>query len=1006
MKTWLSSLHPAARIMLAILFIAVIAGGLFFTVFLPRIPSFAGLIDGFQTPIQIYVTAPESGAVFPANAAIRVHAEIWSEEPILSYELWVNGVQQANPPTGQTEGFPLQVEWLWTPGSEDVYSLLVKATDAEGGSSLSPTVRITASEPVGAQLFLPLEPGEDPQAAAEAAGLDPEGIALQEAQPGSPAGAFIVYDIPPVESSSPDPASAPAFDVGNIGPAQPFTRLGEIGFWLQTRMDGTAPLPEAPLLAARVEGCNTILSIQSGPGVDGIVIYRILSGAAPPDRIAYFYPDPNIIREFIIEDSHGPSTYFVSSVSPGGETPSDPVSVDISDPVCAPPESGGMQIDGENLLTPMEVDRVYLYYAISGGPWNRFPHEPQAFLTGGSNTFDISPLLNAIDPLPEGSKLNLDIWGWQNGALQNLGQLIYAPGLTEVYICSHPGECTEGLGWTTQSLLPNEEEDRTRQFQWSSSTMPVTGGIWQVSSQPFDDTFSLTPPGLVASGDAGAFSGEGAQSFWIDFGQLELGADEAASPGAAESAEPFWLLNELARVEPSPLRWSDPLTLQTPYYIRVIPVSGDTPAGPPSPSAIMYIGPAAEQGNPLVEPPPKLPDIYTVQIDSFTNIVPPYLPWGCVRIESIDEDVLRQSVSGLMQYPFLLQALNTGAAYCPSVYSGEGEPSALESFVDFATGALGWASEFYESIKNEIVNIVADVINTALPGLCEGSAEEGSTCHQLLKQGLEAGLLALGIPPEIPNVERLINDGRAYLIAELAEELGPECGAYCQEKLDEALDEVINMLADEQLAQACGNVELAHSNGREPLCLPPGVEAVPHPGSSWQPAVVNITINRPGGGEEVAPDDLSSYRMTLSLLGVNESLAGQTVVVTTSICYNDYSIFECNLQPLFLEEAPRGALFSGSLMSIPPLQPGGALSIPIYVFPTEYYLPGHLELMESVGGGSLYDDWWNFFYGAELTISASVECPDITYIGDNSYPWQTCGQGDTLQLTMPNTIWE
>ena len=183
--------------------------GAFFYGVLPRIPSFAGLIDGFQTPIQIYVTAPESGAVFPANAAIRVHAEIWSEEPILSYELWVNGVQQANPPTGQTEGFPLQVEWLWTPGSEDVYSLLVKATDAEGGSSLSPTVRITASEPVGAQLFLPLEPGEDPQAAAEAAGLDPEGIALQEAQPGSPAGAFIVYDIPPVESSSPDPASVP-----------------------------------------------------------------------------------------------------------------------------------------------------------------------------------------------------------------------------------------------------------------------------------------------------------------------------------------------------------------------------------------------------------------------------------------------------------------------------------------------------------------------------------------------------------------------------------------------------------------------------------------------------------------------------------------------------------------------------------------------------------------------------------------------------------------------------
>ncbi|MFN2275819.1 MAG: hypothetical protein ACK2TX_13350, partial [Anaerolineales bacterium] len=567
------------------------------------------------------------------------------------------------------------------------------------------------------------------------------------------------------------------------------------------------------------------------------------------------------------------------------------------------------------------------------------------------------------------------------------------------------GSSTEGLGRTTQSLHPDEETDRVRQFQWSSTASSITGGIWQLSALPFSDTADLAPDGLIASGDAGAFAGVGAQSFWIDFSSLELPAGGVVNGTPQVQAEQPWLLADLQRVPASRIRWTDPTSGQVPLYVRVLPMSGDALAGEPSPPAIVYLGPAQEQTNPYVPPPEKLPDIYTVHIDSFQTISGPYLPWGCVQIQSIDENQYPKDPYNQALLPGLREAMTSGSAYCPAVYKGEGSPGPLESFLDFAGSGLSWISEFYEDIKNEVVDIIAEVINTAIPGLCEGSVEEGSTCHKLLKQGLEAGLTALGIPPELPNVEQLIKNGRAYLVAELAEELGPECGEYCQQKLDEALDEVMQQLNQAHLDQACGDVELAHSHGSEPLCLPAGVKAVPHPGSYWQPANVTLTISRPAGGAEVAPEDLSSYRLNLTLYGVNNSLVGESVPVDIGICERDGQVFQCGpFVFLHFDTAPAHDLFTGALITIPPLPPGGSITIPFNVLPVEYYFAGHLEAAEAIGGGVLYDDWWKFYYNADLTITAVIECPDIKYLGDY-LPWQVCGQGDEYQETMPNTMW-
>jgi len=998
-----TSFPRTAKIALAVLVLMVLATAAYLILF-QRAPSLTELLLENQPPLQIHITAPTQYATYPANAVIEIEAEIWGPDPLQAVELWIDGRLQPGAPASMSAGPPLETTWYWTPDHEGRYTLVVKAFTENGVSALSSAVNIDASSPVGAQLFVPVTTGDSAEET-DSEGLSSAPAVQQETYPGAPVEAFLVYDIPATDTGE-TPPDVPNPQPGTADPARPFSRLGELRFWLDLRGGADAQPPAAPLLAFAQEGCDVVFSFQAEPGVDSVAIYRAGSGYAPPDRIALFYAEPGTTQQIRVPGTYGASTYYAAAISPGWEIPGDPVLVELNNPACAPPESGGLRIEGSHLLLEDEVNLLYFYFNTGTGPWERFPTEPQTFLTPVARTIDIESFLPLLNPEAVSTNAILDIWGWVGGDLRNLGQLSFTPGQTELFVCNHSGACREGLGWSTHTLIADDDNDRLRQLQWSSSSSSVTSGIWQVSSQPFPDTASLSPPGLVASGDAGAYSGAGAQTFWIDFSLLTLGAEGGVQPDVESAGAPPWLLEELEWEEPSPFRLVDETTLQIPYYIRVLPMSGNIPAGAPSTEAVVYLGPAAEQENPLVEPPPKLPDIYTVTIDSFTNLSAPYLPWGCVQILSLDEATLRQTAYGAFILPYLQEALNAGGAFCPQPYTGVGEPGPLESFVDFATGALGWVSDFYESLKEDIVNIVANVINTAIPGLCEGSAEEGSTCHQLLKRGLEAGLVALGIPPEIPNMDQLVNDGKAYLVAELAEELGPECGDYCQEKLEEALDEVIDMLAEQQVAQACANTELAHANGREPLCLPPGVEAIPHPGSSWQPAVVNVTISRPVDGDEVSPEDLSAYRLNLELNAVNESLAGRTLMVNTSICYNDRNLFECNPQALTITSAPSGPLFSGLQASIPPLQPGASLTLPLYVSPVEYYLPGHRDLIAAVGGGSLYDDWWTFFYGAELTISAEIECPDISYVEYNAYPWQVCGNGDVLETTMPDTIWE
>ena len=55
-----------------------------------------------------------------------------------------------------------------------------------------------------------------------------------------------------------------------------------------------------------------------------------------------------------------------------------------------------------------------------------------------------------------------------------------------------------------------------------------------------------------------------------------------------------------------------------------------------------------------------------------------------------------------------------------------------------------------------------------ITSVCGGSAE----CKTLVSAGVDIGLAALGVPPTLPNFDKLMDEGADYLAATLAEESG------------------------------------------------------------------------------------------------------------------------------------------------------------------------------------------------------------------------------------------
>lgn len=536
---------------------------------------------------------------------------------------------------------------------------------------------------------------------------------------------------------------------------------------------------------------------------------------------------------------------------------------------------------------------------------------------------------------------------------------IVPKGTTTLKICAQ-ATCREGLGaWLTALSIPPSSRDNAYDLRWTTTAKPLSGARWQVSTRPLSGADDKN--GLIAEGDAGSAA---LGRFSVNFSDLpKAGGDDLKKPGGLQ-------------IKPQQKNFqrkhaAQPKIMPPRYYLRVVPVFGGKPAEAISNTIeIDFPGTAPEQKNPLVQLPT---DVYTTQILKFEPIKPQTLPWGCLILTGVDKSKFTgfQAAS----YSLYKQKLDKGEPLCPKSYKGRGEPKWYESFWDFASGGVDWVSGAYSDIKKTAINTIVVGIN-ALPG-----PDCGKKCKAGLTMGLDAGMVALGVPPSLPNMEALTNQGLDYLVSAAAEQAGIPCDAECQSVIRSGIKKMAADATRTTVVNYCNNVELAHRNGKEPLCLPPGVTAKPAPGSATQPAYVKVRITRKP--EATVYTAIGRDRLIISVYSINPSTAGQTYSVDTATCERDGNIFPCGTAIIKVDKPLTGTAYNGVVTNMPRLSPGQTVDYTFYLTPTDFWLPGHKELLDKNGSFLRYNDWPRVYYGSKITITADITCPQ-TVNGDVS----------------------
>ena len=113
-------------------------------------------------------------------------------------------------------------------------------------------------------------------------------------------------------------------------------------------------------------------------------------------------------------------------------------------------------------------------------------------------------------------------------------------------------------------------------------------------------------------------------------------------------------------------------------------------------------------------------------------------------------------------------------------FSLEGVGKCLEEGYDYAAAALAWASEAYEDLKEAAIDAALKYSGIGEVCAAIGTASE---CKQALTTAVEYGLASMGVPPSIPDFDKLMTEGQDYLIETAIQEVkdqGYPCGSECE----------------------------------------------------------------------------------------------------------------------------------------------------------------------------------------------------------------------------------
>jgi hypothetical protein len=945
-------------------------------VFYKRIPSVANQLAS-QDETTVLIISPDGSASYPADASIPITAMATSSQPMTTMELWVDGSLFATQSPGTDENASLFYKnWHWMPLVPGEHMLVVRAINLDGSVGTSNLVRIKVDKAAGFVLRHTTQPGDTWESLTQSCGTSVETIAGQNPgfDPAAPLPVGEQVQIPcgstlPRMASTGPGITPPLTEQPASSPSSPPTN---VGFWLNSLLSPTSALPSAPSLTAGLNGCTVTLMVQDNSKDEkGFEIWR--SGVNGYDRIATL--GPNSGASFSYKETvqqPGQIQYVVSAFNTEGKMTSNIVAVNVPDGACGDPGNPDVSYLNGILTVPMDLNVAYLYASLDGGAWQRLPSGDD-FFSPNNGQVDLHQYLEPLlTTYPDARQASLKVWGWSDGALQNLGNLSVTFDHTSLTFCNwdDPAQCTGDIGstlWVTTGEVPSNALNSTRTFHFTANTPGIPFALVQISSRPFSEAFQLEDPYLV---DSYAIQTE--QSSGGISGKFDVNFSFYQQQGGSDVTSNFILNHSIwPAAQPSPFDQNIIKMMNTNgvgsalleglpdpvYYIRVVPWDLNKPVGGLSNTVVLTY--KARQ-----EPPPFKID--TGSTPSYDLEILAYSPeqkvnpasFGCVIITAIDEAKVRASLENSIPGSSLggltdivnsfvdsyKNAMANGDALCPP-------PLPEESTWDFVVGQL---TEFWDSVIqafNAIKNGLVDLVATGLNGLF-GPDFCGKTCKAGLMTALNYSITYFtGIPPTLPSFKDLVNNGIDYTVSLAVSEAGISCDAKCAAQIRAGVQTVADAVTSAQSQSGC-NAAAAHWYGKQALCLPDGLTTKPVPESTYIPGIATIQATRNGKGYQWSPD--SDYSVLITSTARNEAMVGQSIWFYGPSWPATEKKYNVLLQetspgnpagnmtfPFTIPEPMEGSLFQPASVILPDtLDTGSKLVVPVALTSTAYSVAG------------------------------------------------------------------
>ncbi len=367
--------------------------------------------------------------------------------------------------------------------------------------------------------------------------------------------------------------------------------------------------------------------------------------------------------------------------------------------------------------------------------------------------------------------------------------------------------------------------------------------------------------------------------------------------------------------------------------------------------------------------------------------------------------------------------------------------SALQDAIDWAVSKAG-------DLYNGAVNFVVDTLASAL---CPSSIK--SECKAVISVGVKAGMAALGIPPEIPDFDKLFSEGLDYAVAVAASQLtGIDCNKLCRDLLKkgfeaatsgqnlfkEGLKVGASMAADELGVKCDQQCETLISKGVEGdlkagditdyALTQAASKAAGELIANGYPCDADCEDKIKAGlkqGIDLAESVAGSAPSTPTYeppLVIHERALEQPAVIYIELFrrwesagVSDEDLDKCNLaiynqaSNTYFSQTVTGKLFADVGNGLPVLEPGESMTVPIVLERVPWSRPPGVSVNLPPTSGNViyaglldpvYGSWHEFYPGAQITFD--VTGPNFLALdgqgGTVSIP---CVAGESYQTAIP-----